>query len=226
MTTLQKTLITATIAIIAGAGIYEARQASQLRGENESQQQQIAQLKLESESLSNRLPVVAADTKSPPDEHLNELLRLRGEVGVLRRQKTELENSLANVVNSQLRGPNPVTEQQPPSALPDDYPKTAEGATTNIFNTWARGDWDSFFTNFAEPGVPREVYDQMFNDPIKSNYLAGLEIVSLGQPTNSFGPNMWFVPYKIRFKDGSEKEFQLHVAQDPRTQRWYFKGGF
>jgi RNA polymerase sigma factor (sigma-70 family) len=225
MTTLQKTLITATIAIIAGAGIYEARQASQLRGENESQQQQIAQLKLESKSLSNRLPVVA-DTKSPPDEHLNELLRLRGEVGVLRRQKTELENSLANVVNSQQRGPNPVTEQQPPSALPDDYPKTAEGATTNIFNTWARGDWDSFFTNFAEPGVPREVYDQMFNDPIKSNYLAGLEIVSLGQPTNSFGPNMWFVPYKIRFKDGSEKEFQLHVAQDPRTQRWYFKGGF
>jgi RNA polymerase sigma factor (sigma-70 family) len=225
MTILQKTLITATLAAAVGAGIYEARQNSKLRDENESQQQQIAQLKMESESLSNRLTPVA-DAKSLPDEQFSELLRLRGEVGVLRRQKGELENSLANVRNSQSRAYNPGTEQQPPPALPDDYPKTADGATKGIFETWARGDWNAFFTNFAEPGVPREVYDQMFNDPLKSNYLAGLEIVSVGQPTNSFGPNMWFVPYKIRFKDGSEKEFRLHVAQDPRTQRWYFKGGF
>jgi hypothetical protein len=55
--------------------------------------------------------------------------------------------------------------------------------------------------------------------------LAGLEVVSVGQSTNSFGPNMWFVPYKVRFKDGTEKEMRLHVAQDPRTQKWYFKGG-
>jgi hypothetical protein len=36
---------------------------------------------------------------------------------------------------------------------------------------------------------------------------------------------MWFVPYKIQFGDGTEHEFRLHVAQDPSTQRWYFKGG-
>jgi hypothetical protein len=59
-----------------------------------------------------------------------------------------------------------------------------------------------------------------------SNHLAGMEIVNLGEPTNSFGPNIWFVPYKIRFKDGSEKEFRLHVAQDEQSQRWYFKCGF
>jgi hypothetical protein len=52
-----------------------------------------------------------------------------------------------------------------------------------------------------------------------------VQVLSVGQPTNSFGPNMYFVPYKIRFQDGSEKEFRLHIAQDPRTQKWYFKGG-
>lgn len=60
---------------------------------------------------------------------------------------------------------------------------------------------------------------------MKSN-LVGMEVVSIGEPTNSFGPNMWFVPYTIRFKNGGEKTFRLHVAQDPRTQRWILKGGF
>jgi RNA polymerase sigma factor (sigma-70 family) len=223
MTTLQKTLITVTIAAAVGTGIYEAHQNSKLRDENESQQQQIAQLKLESESFSNRLPVVA-DTKSPPDEHLNELLRLRGEVGVLRRQKTELENSLANVRNSQPRRPNPVTEQQPPPTLSDDYPKTADGATRGIFESFARGDWDAFYAKFDVDGG-REFWDKAFTDEMKSNLL-GMEVVSIGTPTNSFGPNMWFVPYTIRFKDGNQKTLRLHVAQDPRTQRWILKGGF
>jgi len=225
MTTLQKTFVSTTVAILAGVGIYEALRNTKLREENESQKQQIAQLKAENETLSNR-PSPVAEAKSLPDNQFNELLRLRGEVGILRRQTNELGNALANLRNVPSRYPNPSAERQPPPGLPDDYPKTADGATKGIFETWARGDWNAFFTNFAEPGVPREFYDQMFNDPAKSNYLSGLEIVSVGQPTNSFGPNMWFVPYKIRFKNGSEKEFQLHVAQDPRTQRWYFKGGF
>jgi hypothetical protein len=71
----------------------------------------------------------------------------------------------------------------------------------------------------------REFWDQAINDGMKSNLL-DMEIVSIGQPTNSFAPNMWFVPYTIRFKDGTEKSLQLHVAQDSKTQRWILKGGF
>ncbi len=223
MTTLQKTLITAALAAAVGAGIYEAHKKSTLRDENASLQQEIAQLKMEKESRSNR-PAPVAVAKSPPDGQLLELLRLRGEVGVLRQQTNELENAVAGQQKAQPPSPKPATERPPAPALPDDYPKTPDGATTNIFNTWARGDWDAFFTNFAEPGVPRETYEKLFGP--YTNLLAGMEVVSIGQPTNSFGPDMWFVPYKIRFKDGSEKEFRLHVAQDPRTQRWYFKGGF
>ena len=40
MTTLQKTIVTATVAVLAGAGIYEARQASNARGEAETLRQQ------------------------------------------------------------------------------------------------------------------------------------------------------------------------------------------
>lgn len=44
MTTLQKTLVTATVAVLAGAGIYEARQAAQLRDQVQTLQQQQAPL--------------------------------------------------------------------------------------------------------------------------------------------------------------------------------------
>jgi hypothetical protein len=30
----------------------------------------------------------------------------------------------------------------------------------------------------------------------------------------------------LRQQDGTEKEFRLHVAQDSKSQRWIFKGGF
>ncbi len=205
---------------VAGAAtvmVVQHQTQANLRLENEALRQQIAQVKTEPDSQ----PVAGIESNTLPTEQLSELLRLRGEVGVLRRQTNELRASLASAQRAQ----RPVTAiGQPQPASADDYPKTADGATKGIFEAMGRGDWDTFFANFGEPGVPREIYERAFTPQVKSN-LAGLEIVSLGQPTNSFGPNMFFVPYKIRFKDGSEKEFQLHVAQDPRTQRWYLKGG-
>lgn len=223
MTALQKTIVTTTIAVLAGTGIYQTLQNSKLRGEYKSQQQLIANLKLENENLANR-PAVVADAKALPDDQFNELLRLRGQVGVLRRQKTELENSLANVKNPQPRSTSPVTGQQPQPALPEDYPKSADVATKGIFESFALGDWDAFYAKFDVDGG-RELFDKALSAEAK-NSLLGLEVVSIGTPTNSFGPNMWFVPYTIRFKNGSEKTMRLHIAQDSKTQRWILKGGF
>ncbi|MGO8837654.1 MAG: RNA polymerase sigma factor [Limisphaerales bacterium] len=91
MTTLQKTLVTATLAVVAGAGIYEAHQATQLRRQNQTLQQQQAEqirpLQRERDEATNRLPELFAENaqlKSHSNE--NELLKLRGEVGVLRAQ--------------------------------------------------------------------------------------------------------------------------------------------
>jgi len=217
--------VSLVIVSLATVSVIQHQAQVKLRDENQALRQQVDGLQTSNAPVANP---VAQETSSQalPDDQFRELLRLRGEVGVLRRQTNELANMLANARRSQSRSPNSAAGQPPASALADDYPKTPEGATKSIFETMARGDWNALYTNFAEPGVPREVYDQMFNDPVKSNYLAGLEVVSIGEPTNSFGSNMWFVPYKIRFKDGTEKEFRLHVAQDTRSQRWIFKGGF
>jgi RNA polymerase sigma factor (sigma-70 family) len=59
MTTLQKTLVAAAIAVLGGAGIYEARQAVQWRGQYQTLQQQeagrIRQLESERNAALNRL---------------------------------------------------------------------------------------------------------------------------------------------------------------------------
>jgi RNA polymerase sigma factor (sigma-70 family) len=99
MTTIQKTIITATIAVLAGAGIYEARQAAQLQSQVKSLQQQqaplaeqIQQLQNERDDATNGLASLLADNERL-NQNTAELLRLRGEVGRLRQQLSELKTS-------------------------------------------------------------------------------------------------------------------------------------
>jgi RNA polymerase sigma factor (sigma-70 family) len=101
MTTLQKALIAATLLVVGGTGIYEARQAWRLREQVQTLRQQqaplteqIAQLRSDNESLSNQL-VRANRSPSLSSERLRELLRLRGEVGALRQRQRELEQTVA-----------------------------------------------------------------------------------------------------------------------------------
>jgi hypothetical protein len=203
--------------------VQHQRQAS-LQQRNEALQQQVDSLQTENAGLSNAAQQ-ASNAQPQPDGANLELLRLRGEVGVLRRRTNELQDMLTKPTTAQPRNAQTASEPQPAQPLPEDYPRTAEGAATNIFTAWGRGDWESFLTNYAQPGVPRSFYDQMFTDQMKSN-LAGMQILNIGQPTNGFGPNHYFVPYKVQFQDGSQKEFRLSVKQDPSSQRFYFDGGF
>ena len=214
-----------SVLVVAGAAttlVIQHQTQAVLRTENETLRQQIEQLNAGMQSVPVK-PAATGDAKSLTDAQFRELLRLRGEVGLLRRQTNELGQMLTKTRKARTQNPAPGQPQD--QAGTEDYPKTPDGATMGIFDAWARGDWDSFFDKFGEPGVPRELYDKAFDEGIRSK-LADMEVVSVGQPTNSFATNMWFVPYKLRLKDGTEKEFRLHVAQDPRSQRWYFKGGF
>ena len=99
MTTLQKTIVTATIAILAGAGIYEARQAAQLREQNQTLEQQqaplteqIQQLQSERDDATNRV-VHLREELGKAKSNNSELLKLRGEVGMLRRELAEVSNT-------------------------------------------------------------------------------------------------------------------------------------
>ncbi len=105
MTTIQKVLVATTIAIVAGAGIYETHQSSQLRDRIQALQQQqapmaaqIQQLQQERDNATKRLAALLAE-----NERLNsasqadELLRLRSEVTRLR----DAENRAAGTNDSQ-----------------------------------------------------------------------------------------------------------------------------
>jgi len=78
--------------IVAGAAstlVIQHQSQAKLREENQSFRQQIAQLRAGHESPSN----VATQMKEPaslPSDQFQELLRLRGEVGILRQQTNEL----------------------------------------------------------------------------------------------------------------------------------------
>ena len=83
--------------VVAGAAtalVVQHQTQTRLHGENAALTRQIAQLEADNESLSNRL-ARASDAKPLPDEQMNELLKLRGEVGVMRRQ-LELQQKQVN----------------------------------------------------------------------------------------------------------------------------------
>ena len=95
MTTLQKTLVALTLTVTIGTGIYEANQASHLQTQLQRLQEQqspldarIQKLQVERDDATRQLTSLRADT-----EHLNqnaELLKLRGEVALLRADAREL----------------------------------------------------------------------------------------------------------------------------------------
>jgi hypothetical protein len=207
------------VAALATVAVVQHQAQAKALGQNQALRQEIGTLQGDSLELSHQLAQAAAPAPqaAPPTE----LLRLRSEVAGLRRATNELGTILAQGSHRQ-SGPSASGGPQP---LPADYPTTPEGATRGIFDALSRGDLEQFFTNYGEPGVPKELYDKMFGNERAKNALAGMTVVSIGQPTNSFGPNMYFVPCKVRFQDGSEEESKLHIAQDPGTHKWYFKGG-
>jgi len=96
MTTLQKSIVTATIVVLAGVEFYQARQKSQLREQVETlQQQQVPlaaqnqQLVQERDELTRKLAAARVPSDQPAGS-MNELMRLRGEVTRLRQSAQDL----------------------------------------------------------------------------------------------------------------------------------------
>lgn len=107
MTTLQKTLVTVTIAVLAGAALFETRQAAKLRREVRALQEQQASSPNPVESLKPGLDGDANQPRTTRErerkENLGELLRLRGEVTRLRREADALSESATEALAFQAR---------------------------------------------------------------------------------------------------------------------------
>ena len=99
MTTLQKAIIAMTLAVVAGTGIYEARQASRLREQVQALQQeqaplaeQIQQLQRERDEATNRVASLS-DEIAALQNNSAELLKLRGQVAGLKSVKAALASA-------------------------------------------------------------------------------------------------------------------------------------
>lgn len=95
MTTLQKILVTATVVVLAGAVIHQARKASQLREENNALQQQqapmaqqIQQFQKQQDESARQLAALRDDNKRV-NRNLGELLKLRRQVTQMQRAEAQ-----------------------------------------------------------------------------------------------------------------------------------------
>jgi RNA polymerase sigma factor (sigma-70 family) len=107
ITTAAKLKLAFGAIVVAGAVtafIIQQQNQNKLRDENESLRQQIAQLQADNSSLSNRIAEIG-EAKKLSESQFTELLKLRGEIGVLRRQLDESaqENRKLQNVRVQMR---------------------------------------------------------------------------------------------------------------------------
>ena len=131
------------VAAVVGLGIWFAleHQARLKLGDEhkalEQQLKQMAGLVAANEQLSNRVARASLPPPLPADQ-LRELLRLRGEAGVLREQSQELET---------VRNENRQAHAALESSLKAQAPAVAGAAATADY--WPRGSWA--FTGYASP---------------------------------------------------------------------------
>lgn len=127
MTALQKTLVTITVAALAGAGVYEAHTAAQLREQNQmlqqqqaSQAEQIRQLQRERDEATKKVGDLLAENlrlKSNPNQ--TELLKLRGEVAQLHNEASDPTENTARAIANKVAWLKQRLEQMPAKKIPE-----------------------------------------------------------------------------------------------------------
>jgi RNA polymerase sigma factor (sigma-70 family) len=127
MTTIQKTLITATIAAAVGTGIYEVHQAAQLRGQVQTLQQQqaplaeqIRQLQRERDDAKNRLVELETENAQlKSNQNAAELLKLRGEVARLRNDVNDPTDASAKALVAKMNKLKQRLAETPNAKIPE-----------------------------------------------------------------------------------------------------------
>lgn len=144
MTTLHKAIIGATIAVAVGTGLYQAVEASKLRGQIQLLQQQegpivgqLQQLKRDRDDAAGKLALLR-DENERLSRNTTELLRLRGEMALLRKENMVLAKRGATADgNADL--------QARPQPVVGSLANVGAGTPENGFQTflWASKNGDS-----------------------------------------------------------------------------------
>ncbi|MSU59306.1 MAG: hypothetical protein EXS35_14245 [Pedosphaera sp.] len=156
--------IALVIAALSAALVWQLVRAKRLLDENailRAQVETASALTAEKERLSN-LVAQAAASQPISEEQFQELLRLRGEVGVLRKQKAEVEKLHAE--NRQLLAATGQPLQSPGQTMSDFVPKesftnvgyaTPEAAFQTFSWAWQQGDTKSILASVSAEGRAR-----------------------------------------------------------------------
>src|SRR5262249_24650551 len=162
MTTLQKTIVGSLLAVAVGVGVYEAKQAANARSEARALQEQQAplaeqllHLQNERDDATNRLAALASELADANANNID-LLRLRGEVAVLRNQRPAQPATLPAQPKA-----TPLQSGAPASAPGDDLPMQlaiaigqGDPAALGKLNEYSQMQHGYFRTNSA--GVTNE----------------------------------------------------------------------
>jgi len=180
---MSKSKIVFGVLAVAGLAVAFAllfQKQATLHQENDSLRQQLTQLENDNENLSNRLAVVGK-SRNPAEDQLRELLKLRGEVGLLQRQVGEIGKLRDEIQRLQAAPRNP----QPLPASADALEQQQQAAMVSLnrarqgilgFIMFADANQQQFPPSFAEAAP----YFKEGLDPIAMNF----EIVYIGSITN------------------------------------------
>jgi len=150
MTKLQKTIITAALAVSTSFVIYEVRQAAQLKQEYQmvknNPSEYLQELQRERDDASNRVAWLTDELDRGKSSNL-ELLRLRGEIGMLRQQlefqKTQTVTKPSKTVNA-----SPIKFLSKDQVINAGF-ATPEAAWQTHMRGILSGDFDLFLSSFS-----------------------------------------------------------------------------
>ena len=205
MTTFQKTVVAATVAVLAGTGIYEFHQNSKLRDQIQTLQQQQAplagqmqQLQRERDEATKNLAAAQREIGQARGDH-DELLRLRGQVAATRQRQPAAAGSeaKANTAKAQSLAESPSIQFTPSAdwknvgnASPADAFQTLLWASLNrdtnalikslVWDTTAKAKLDALFA--AAPEAVRQKFgsvDGLIFENLNNTPMAGFRVVSV-----------------------------------------------
>lgn len=174
MTTFQKIAVTAALGMTVGAGIYEAKQASNARREIQTLQRQatqLQQLQKERDDATNQLAVLSDDFARNKKDN-SELVKLRGEVVALQQARAQSDARRLAVA----RGAGGA--QLPPDTFMDQSTNaglaTPEAALETYMHAISTGNYEELSNSFAKgnsrdvPTDPaqREAYEKVVRDAL------------------------------------------------------------
>jgi hypothetical protein len=214
--------------VVAGAttALVVQHQAQEtLRTDNEALTQQLAQLQTDNESLSNRL-ATTGESKSLSDDKLNELLKLRGEVGVLRRQVGALGKLQEQ--NQQLRK-EVLAAHQEAVRLPTQgqyewhQTNTASAAKLVLLGMvmFSGDNHDQFPTNFSQISA----YTEGMTNQTSGIGTEAFEFVNAGLAANNQNANRTILRERIPFRTADGKWARIYGFGDGHAEEQISEDG-